>query len=142
LKNRKTKETEWKRVKIERFEDIVAWKKARAFSGKIYPMTQTGAFARDFGLREQICRAAVSIASNIAEGYERDGNKEFYQFLSIAKGSCGEVRSHLYIAYDQKYISKPQFELLSGEAIEISRIISGFMEYLKKSSLKGIKFNR
>ncbi len=82
----------------QRFEDIKAWQKARELVKNIYQATSVGKFARDFVLRDQIRRAAVSIMSNIAEGFEREGNKEFLQFLSLAKGSCGEVRAQLYVA--------------------------------------------
>ena len=83
---------------IKRFEQIEAWRKTRQLTASIYKVTSAGAFARDYGLRDQIRRAAVSSMSNIAEGFERDGNKEFIQFLSVAKGSTGEVRSQLYVA--------------------------------------------
>src|SRR6516164_4224409 len=107
--------------KIERFEDIVAWQKARALTREIYAVARVGAFARDYGLRDQIQRASVSVMSNIAEGYERGGDKEFLQFLSLSKGSCGEVRSQLYVALDQNYVSRGTFDALTGQAIETSR---------------------
>lgn len=93
-------------ARLERFEDLEAWKTARELTNSIYQTTASGDFARDFGLRDQIRRASVSVLSNIAEGFERDGNKEFLQFLSLAKGSCGEVRAQLYIALDQRYIKE------------------------------------
>jgi len=93
-------------MKIKTFEDIESWKKARALTNEIYKITGAGTFARDFGLKDQIRRASVSILSNIAEGFERGGDKEFSQFLAIAKGSCGEVRAQLYIALDQKFTSR------------------------------------
>ncbi|MBM4037083.1 MAG: four helix bundle protein, partial [Planctomycetes bacterium] len=83
--------------KIERFEDMDAWKKARELTRAIYQLTSAGGFSRDFGLRDQIRRAAVSVMSNIAEGFERGGDKEFHQFLAVAKGSCGELRCQLYV---------------------------------------------
>jgi len=90
---------------FKKFEDIDSWKKGRELAREIYAATNKGAFARDFGLRDQMRRAAVSIVSNIAEGFERDRKTEFIRFLLIAKGSAGELRSQLYIALDQEYIS-------------------------------------
>ncbi len=87
-----------------RFEDLLVWQRARELTRVIYELTQGGAFARDFGLRDQIRRAAVSVMSNIAEGFERGSDTEFGHFLSIAKGSCGEVRCQLYVASDQGYV--------------------------------------
>jgi len=126
--------------KIRRFEDLEAWKIAREITKEIYRVTKNELFMRDYGLRDQICRASVSIMSNIAEGFERDGDKEFVNFLSIAKGSVGEVRSQLYIALDQNYISENEFKLIYEKAVQISRIISGLINYLKQSELKGRKF--
>ena len=126
-------------AKLGRFEDIEAWQKARELTREIYRVTKQGAFAKDFGLRDQIRRAAVSIMSNIAEGFERGSNKEFIQFLFIAKGSAGEVRSQLYIAFDLGYIGKEAFEQLNADLISISRQISGFVKYLHSSSLRGAK---
>jgi len=126
--------------KIEKFEDIVAWQKGRALTKDIYTTSKTGEFARDFGLRDQIQRASVSTMSNIAEGFERGGDNEFIQFLSQAKGSCGEVRSQLYVALDQGYILPARFDALSGQATEVSRLIAGFMTYLQRSDLRGTKF--
>jgi four helix bundle protein len=126
-------------AKLGRFEDIEAWQKARELTREIYRVTKQGAFAKDFGLRDQIRRAAVSIMFNIAEGFERGSNKEFIQFLFIAKGSAGEVRSQLYIAFDLGYIGKEAFEQLNADLISISRQISGFVKYLHSSSLRGAK---
>jgi four helix bundle protein len=126
--------------RIERFEDLEGWKLARTLTGLIYDVSGTGAFARDFALRDQIRRAAISIVSNIAEGFERDGDKEFLQFLSMAKGSCGEVRAQLYLALDRAYMSQEQFAQLGGKAVELSRIISGLIHYLKNSQLSGRKY--
>ncbi|GAG07154.1 unnamed protein product, partial [marine sediment metagenome] len=94
---------------IERFQDIEAWQKARELTRAVYACSSNGSFAKDFGLRDQIRRAAVSILSNIAEGFERDGSAEFLQFLSIAKGSAAEVEAHLYVALDQQYITEHGF---------------------------------
>jgi four helix bundle protein len=126
-------------AKVKRFEDLKSWKKARALTKEVYRTTLTGSFAKDFGLRDQMRRAAVSILSNIAEGFERGGDKEFLQFLAIAKGSAGELRAKLYVALDQNYLGPERFDLLHREAIEISQLISGFMKYLKESDLRGSK---
>jgi four helix bundle protein len=91
---------------IDRFEDIKAWQKARILTEEIYGITKTEEFSKDFGLKNQIRKASVSIMSNIAEGFERDGNSEFQQFLSISKGSCGEVQSQLYVAENLSYINE------------------------------------
>lgn len=117
-------------AKIERFEDIEAWKKARLLVELIYQETGKDAFAKDFGLRDQIRRAAVSIMSNIAEGFERNSDKEFRQFLYISKGSAGEVRSLLYIAMDLNYINKTVYESLMERVIFVSQKLSGFIKYL------------
>lgn len=91
---------------FQTFEDIEAWQKARELTRRVYDVSDTGALARDFGLRDQMRRACVSILSNIAEGFERSGTGEFVQFLSAAKGSAGEVRAQLYVALDRKYIDE------------------------------------
>lgn len=125
---------------VQQFEDLEAWKIARDLTKSIYCLTRNDRFSRDFGLKDQICRASVSIMSNVAEGFERDGDKEFANFLSIAKGSAGETRSLLYVALDQEYISEAEFNLISARAIENSRVISGLSNYLRQSDLKGRKF--
>ena len=125
---------------IQRFEDIEAWKAARELSKAVYGVSSKGAFARDFALRDQIRSAVVSVMSNIAEGYERDGNREFCQFLSIAKGSAGEVRSQLYIALDAGYIDEEEFRRLSSLAIDVSRLLRGFMRYLASTEIRGEKY--
>jgi len=125
---------------IQRFEDLEAWKISREVTKEIYRISKNDLFARDYGLRDQICRASVSTMSNIAEGFERDGDKEFINFLSIAKGSSGEVRSQLYVALDQNYISESEFNLRYGKTTENSRVISGLIKYLKQSDFKGKKF--
>jgi four helix bundle protein len=111
--------------RIERFEDLVAWQKARALTRVIYQVTQQGAFARDLGLARQMQRAAVSIMANIAEGFERGGRGEFHQFLSTAKASCAEVRSHLYVALDVGYVDETTFSQLLAKAQEVARIVGG-----------------
>jgi four helix bundle protein len=126
--------------KIQKFEDILAWQKARELTKEVYAHAKTGAFAKDFGLRDQIQRASVSIMGNVAEGFDRGGDKEFRQFLSISKGSCGEVKSHLYVALDQQYVNSTQFNRLYNSADEVGRLLAGFVAYLKQSDLRGSKF--
>lgn len=127
---------------FKRFEEIAAWQKARELTKEIYSVTARGDFARDYDLRNQIRRASVSIMSNIAEGFERSGTGEFNQFLSMAKGSAGEVRSQLYVALDQGYLSHTAFDALVAKTTQISRMVSGLMTYLRKSGIKGTKFKR
>jgi four helix bundle protein len=127
-------------AKIEKFEDIAAWQKAREMTRRVYRCSKRGEFSRDFSLRDQIRRSSTSVMANIAEGYERDGNKEFLQFLSQAKGSCGEVRSHLYVALDQEYVDQEEYDAIRGVAIEISRMISGLMAYLRQTERRGRKY--
>ena len=111
--------------KVERFEDLIAWQKARSLTQLVYGSSRQGAFAKDFGLAGQIQRAAVSIMSNIAEGFERGGRPEFQQFLSTAKASCAELRSQLYIAFDVGYLDQSTFDRLLADAEEVARIIGG-----------------
>ena len=125
---------------FRKFEDITAWQKSRELTREIYRLTSTHNFSKDFGLKDQIRRASVSIMSNIAEGFERSGTNEFNHFLATAKGSAGEVRSQLYVALDQDYITLAIFERLNASVAEISRMIAGLMDYLKKSGLKGTRF--
>jgi len=122
------------------FEDIDSWTKSRDLCREIYSITKTGDFSHDFDLRSQIRKAAISAMSNIAEGFERSGTKEFIQFLAVAKGSVGEVMSQLYVAFDQNYITKSQFKQLYNLASETSKLIGGLMKYLKNSTIKGSKF--
>jgi four helix bundle protein len=122
------------------FEDIEAWQKSRILTREIYDVTSAGHFARDFGLRDQIRRASVSSMSNIAEGFERGGNKEFVQFLSNAKGSVGEVRSQLYVALDAGFINQKKFDALYMHTADTGRLIGGFMRYLQQSNYRGGKF--
>jgi len=110
---------------IEKFEDLVAWQKARELTKSVYEITKQREFSRDYGLRDQIRRAAVSIMSNIAEGFERGNPRELHQFLSIAKASCAEVRSQLYVALDIGHIDKEPFSRLMVLAQETGRIIGG-----------------
>ena len=128
--------------KINRFEDIESWQRARNLSGKIYTITSSKNFSVDFGLQNQMRRAAVSVMSNIAEGFERGGNKEFRQFLSMAKGSTAELRSQLYVALDAGYIDDDVFESVFNLANETGRLIGGFIRYLKKSDHRGFKYTQ
>lgn len=114
---------------IERFEDILAWQKARILAREIYRLFKNN---KDFGFRDQIERASVSIMNNVAEGFERKGDKEFRNFLSIAKGSCGEVRSMLILAFDLGYIEQNDFHSLSELSIEISKMLHVFMKRLER----------
>ena len=127
-------------VKISRFEDIEAWKKARELTKKIYDVTSQGDLARDFALKDQLRRAAISIMANIAEGFEREGNKEFKQFLAMAKGSVGEVKAQLYVALDASLIDSDNFSKIMALADETARLLAGFLKYLKASDHKGSKF--
>ena len=110
---------------VNRFEDLIAWQKARELARSIYEITRSKAFAQDFDLIRQIRRASVSVMSNIAEGFERGSNNEFHQFLVIAKGSCAEVRSQLYIALDANFLTAQQFQELLIQAEEVGRIVGG-----------------
>jgi|ERR1043166_1395392 four helix bundle protein len=129
-------------ARIEKFEDLLSWQKARELARMVYEALRQSRFAADFGLKDQMRRAAVSILSNISEGFERGGDKEFRQFLSQAKGSCGEVRGQLYVALDQSYISELQFEQMNSLAEEVSRLITGMITYLSKSDMGGHKFKQ
>ena len=119
---------------IERFEEIEAWRDARMLVKRIYEHTGEGAFSRDFGLRDQIRRASISVMSNIAEGFERAGKKEFVRFLYMAKGSAGEVRSQLYAAADLGYVTKQQTDELIAFVETVSRRIAAFIKYLKSTA--------
>lgn len=118
--------------KIVSFEDIASWKKARELNKAIYSITNSGAFAKDFALRDQIRRASISISSNIAEGFDRGSPQDFIRFLVIAKGSCHETRSQLFLALDLEYISSEDFTKLNALAMETTRLIAGFISYLNQ----------
>lgn len=121
----------------ERFEDLVVWKEARKLRKEISTAVRTPLFERDWEMRRQICGAALSVMSNIAEGFERGTNKEFTQFLHTAKGSVGEVRSILYAALDDGYIAKNQFSNLTTLATTVARRLSTLIKYLQGRASKG-----
>ena len=122
---------------IQRFEDLEAWKEARKLTKLVYDHSKRGSFSKDFALRDQIRRAAVSIMSNIGEGFERGGDKEFMQYLSVAKGSCGEVRSQFFVALDQEYMTRREFETAYRQCVAVNKLISGLLAYLNKSPMTG-----
>ena len=125
---------------VYRFEDLEAWKSARIFAKAIYNVTSNDCFKHDYRFCAQIRAAAGSVMDNIAEGFERDGKKEFIQFLYIAKASCGECRSQLYRALDVGYIDKEVFENCYQQTETISKLIVNFIRYLKESEFKGTKY--
>ncbi len=122
------------------FEDIEVWQLAREFCKDIYRILQYDGLSTDYRLKDQINGSSGSVMDNISEGFERDGTKEFKQFLSIAKGSSGEARSQLYRIYDRNYISKEEFELLKTKAENISGKLNNLIQYLKKTNYKGTKY--
>ena len=122
-------------AKIKRFEDIDAWKDARLLVKQCYLLVKKDALPRDFGFKDQLQHAAVSIMSNIAEGFERGSNKEFVQYLYISRASAGEVRSLIYAAFDLGYITQEEFSSLMESLISLSRQIGGFISYLKQRDM-------
>ena len=127
-------------MKVDRFEDLVIWQQARKLSKEVYEITKSGDFRYDSRFVQQIRAAVGSIMDNIAEGFERDGNKEFIQFLYIAKGSCGEVRSQLYRAFDAEFIKEETFTRMLNESLSLNKGILNFIKSLKSSAIKGTKF--
>ncbi len=125
---------------VRGFEDLEVWQLARKLANEIYASSSSGALAGDFVLRDQMRGAAISVLSNIADGFERGGNTKFIQFLSIAKGSVGEVRAQVYIAFDQGYIDRSKFEQLQALAADLGKKLGGLMAYLRKSGMKGPKY--
>ncbi|TLS78393.1 four helix bundle protein [Mariprofundus erugo] len=119
-------------ARISRFEDLIAWQKARELTRAVYEVTSQGEFARDHGLRDQIRRAAVSVMSNLAEGFDRGSRADFHKFIVIAKGSCAEVRCQLYVALDAGYLDQVVFSTLQGRATEVARIIAGLRRSVEK----------
>ena len=127
---------------IQRFEDLEVWKKAREICKYISQLTQKDQFSRDFSLKDQIKRSSGSVMDNIAEGFERGGNKEFINFLTYSKGSIGEVRSQSYRAYDYNYITEDELNILIADCISLSERLGKFINYLKNSDFKGVKFTK
>jgi len=121
------------KMKIEKFEDINSWKEARKLTSKIYKTSGTGAFAKDWGLRDQIRRASVSVMSNIAEGFDYQSDRQFMRFLAIAFSSASEVQSHLYVALDQNYIDQTVFKELYDLCVTCKNLIYGFRKYLAQN---------
>lgn len=118
--------------KVQKFEDLIAWQKARDLTKTIYELTRQGDFSKDFGLSNQIQRAAVSIMSNIAEGFEKGTAAEFHRYLYTAKASCAELRSQLYVAFDIGYLSEALFNKTLDQAEEVARIIGGLRVSIEK----------
>ena len=116
----------------KKFEDLRVWQEAEKLVREIYSATNAGPLARDFGLRDQMRRAAVSTLSNIAEGFERGTNREFLQFLHIAKGSIGELRAQLYVALGQNYLTQSEFDTMRAKAETLSRQLAAFIHYLRQ----------
>jgi len=129
-------------MSVRRFEDLVVWQKARVLTNEIYKITKKSEFSKDLGLKDQIQRASVSIMSNIAEGFERGSKEEFIQFLYISRGSCGEVRTQLYVAKDQNYITEEEFQKLQKLAVEVSRLIYHLIESVKTEGFRGQKYKK
>jgi four helix bundle protein len=118
---------------VQRFEELEVWQNARALTREIYKSSNSGAFAKDFALKDQLRRASISILSNIAEGFERSGNREFSHFLYMAKGSAGELRAQLYAAFDLNYIPQNDFQTLSASSETIAKQLSSLIKYLERS---------
>lgn len=125
---------------IQRFEDLRIWQQARVLCRKVNELTKTSPFYKDFSLVDQIRRSSGSCMDNIAEGFERDGNREFIQFLNISKGSIGETRSQLFRAFDYGYVKQESFHEMCEECVQLSKQIRAFSDYLKSSPHKGHKF--
>ena len=123
-------------AKFDKIEDIVVWQLAIELTNVIYTITNNNVFNKDFALRDQIRKSAISVPSNIAEGFERNSTNQFLYFLVIAKGSAGELRTQLLIAKNQNYISQSEFEKINKDALEVSKKLGAFITYLKEFKLK------
>lgn len=125
---------------VKQFEDLEIWKLSRVLCNDINTVANSTGLRKDYRLYNQIDGSSGSVMDNIAEGFERNGNKEFIQFLSIAKASCGETRSQLYRVFDRSYINEKEFNKLKEQALVLIKMIGGFINYLKKSEFKGSKY--
>lgn len=125
---------------IKRFEELEVWKKARILANDVFEIINDGTLSKDFKLRDQMNGSSGSIMDNIAEGFERSSKLEFINFISIAKGSAGELRSQFYRSFDRKHLSDEKFKVLFAKAEEIGKMLGGFIEYLNKSEIRGKKF--
>ena len=127
-------------MEVKNFEDLEIWKDARLLTKAIYQMTKDTGIAKDFALRDQIRRASISVMSNIAEGFEREGKQELIQYLSISKGSIGEVRAQLMVALDQDYVTQQQFNAAAVLCDSARKQLAGWMAYLRRTEYRGMKF--
>lgn len=125
---------------VQKFEDLKVWQLSRELCKLIHNASKVSPFDRDYSLKDQIKRSSGSVMDNIAEGFDRNGNKEFVHFLTISKASLSEVKSQLYRALDQEYINKETFQTLYSISDEIGKKLGSFINYLKKSEYKGVKF--
>ena len=124
---------------IKKFEELKCWQTARELAREVYACTREGSFAKDYGLKDQMQRAVVSIGSNIAEGFERDSGSELVKFLGYAKGSAGELRSQLYTAFDVGYLTEEMFMALSEKSSYVAALISRFRDSVKRSQVSGLR---
>ncbi|MCD4795470.1 MAG: four helix bundle protein [Bacteroidales bacterium] len=126
--------------KVKRFEDLIVWQKARILAKEVYILSKRKGISEDFGLKKQILNSSGSIPDNIAEGFERNGNKEYKQFLSIAKGSAGELRSQFYRIYDREILNEEEFNYFKNSVVEISKMLNSMMNIISSSNFKGTKY--
>ena len=118
-------------TRVERFEDLVAWQKARALARDVYVLTRTRDFSHDFGLVSQMQRAAVSVMANLAEGFDREGTVEFHRFVAVARASCSELKSHLYVAADVGYITEDELKRMATSMDDVTRTVGALRKSLK-----------